>query len=219
MLAQVTRELTGAVNDIRDLSQRAAAGSVQQGAAVSEIDSLLARLQSLRSTVVATHNEEKRCLARLDSRLQHLAAAPDRYSSCVLAETHDCILKRRALHFFALLVFAGIAGVSTVRKLAPIAHTYIISISVLPWLPCCVHCSVTSPLTAARAPETAAAAVAIAGSTNGSANGNSNGNDWEVTRLDRWIADYLLQSGYHTAAKHLTSEVKFLCDCLFNTPL
>eukprot|EP00953_Heterococcus_sp_UTEX-ZZ885_P041571 21204-Heterococcus_DN1.PRE.8 len=77
LLTQVTRELTGAVNDIKELSQRAAAGSVQQGAAASEIDSLLARLQSLRSTVVATDNEEKRCLARLDSRLQHLAAAPD----------------------------------------------------------------------------------------------------------------------------------------------
>jgi ABC-type transporter Mla subunit MlaD len=98
MLAQVTRELTGAVNDIRDLSQRAAAGSVQQGAAVSEIDSLLARLQSLRSTVVATDNEEKRCLARLDSRLQHLAAAPDRYRSCIVKHAKGWILKRQAIY-------------------------------------------------------------------------------------------------------------------------
>jgi ATP/maltotriose-dependent transcriptional regulator MalT len=84
MLAQVTRELTGAVSDIRDLSQRAAAGAVQQGAAVSEIDSVLARLQALRNAVVITDGEEKRCLARLDSRLQHLAAAPDRYSSVIM---------------------------------------------------------------------------------------------------------------------------------------
>jgi hypothetical protein len=103
-----------------------------------------------------------------------------------------------------------VVSIAVVPKEAKATCTYLLDpIYALLWLPCCVYCSVTSPLTAARAPETAAAAVKIAGSTNSNANGNTNGNDWEVTRLDRWIADYLLQSGYHTAAKHLTSEVKF----------